>query len=264
MTLLRLSDVRLERRGRPVLDRVSLVVRPGEIVGLLGPNGCGKTTLLRAALGLHPATGAIELGGVPLGQMTPRERARHAAYVPQEHEIAWPISVAALVALGRLPHRASAAEDAAAVEAALELMELRALAARPATELSGGERARALVARALAQGAPLVLADEPTAGLDPAHALALMATLRRLVGNGRGALVSLHDLGLAARWCNRVVLAGGGRIIAQGAPLDVLTPRRIAEIYGVEVFVAGDAGGPILQVLGPARGGREGRAVSRD
>lgn len=258
MTLLRLKDVRIERRGRLVLDHVSLEVHRGEVVGLLGPNGCGKTTLLRAALGLHPAAGTMEIAGVPLGQMAPRERAQVAAYVPQEHEIAWPISVAALVALGRLPHRASAAEDAAAVEAAIDLMELRPLAGRPATDLSGGERARALVARALAQGAPLILADEPTAGLDPAHAVALMVTLRRLVAEGRGALVTLHDLGLAARWCDRVILAGHGRLIAQGRPLDVLTPERIAEVYGVEVFITGDAGGPILQVLGQVRGAGSG------
>lgn len=249
MSLLALRGVHVARRGRPVLEAVGLEIGAGEVVGLLGPNGSGKTTLLRAALGLQPATGEIELGGVPLASLSPRERARAVAYVPQEHEIAWPISVAALVGLGRLPHRTSPAADAAAVRAALVQMELGALATRPATELSGGERARALVARALAQGAPLVLADEPMAGLDPAHAIALMATLRRLTASGRGALVSLHDLGLAMRWCDRIVLMDRGRVVAAGRPDAVLTPARVAEVYGVEVFVGADAGGPILQVL---------------
>lgn len=261
MTLLRMDGVRVARRGRTILDGVGLEVRPGEVVGLLGPNGCGKTTLLRAAVGLQRAAGRIELGGVPLGRLAPDARARAAAYVPQEHEIAWPISVAALVGLGRLPHWAGAAADAAAVAEALAAMDLGPLAARPATELSGGERARALVARALAQAAPLVVADEPTAGLDPAHAIALMATLRRLVRGGRGALVSLHDLGLAARWCDRIVLLAGGRRVAAGPPREVLTPARVAEVYGVEVFLGGDAGGPILQVLGPLGGA--GRAAGQ-
>lgn len=258
MTLLRLRDVCLTRRGRPVLQSVDLDVRAGELVGLLGPNGSGKTTLMRAALGLHPATGRVLMGGTALADLRPRARAALAAYVPQEHEIAWPVSVEALVGLGRLPHRASAAEDEAAVGEALALMELDHLAGRPATQLSGGERARALVARALAQRAPLILADEPTAGLDPAHAIALMAILRRLVAGGRGALVSLHDLGLAARWCDRIVLVNGGRVVADGTPASVLTPARLAEVYGVAAFIGSDAGGPILQVLGPVgnRGGQ--------
>ena len=252
MSLLALRGVNAYRRGRPVLEAVGLEVHRGEVVGLLGPNGSGKTTLLRAALGLHPASGEVELGGVLLASLSPRERAKAAAYVPQEHEIAWPISVEALVGLGRLPHRTSPADDAAAVRAALVQMELVQLATRAATELSGGERARALVARALAQGAPLVLADEPMAGLDPAHAIALMATLRRLAAGGRAALVSLHDLGLAMRWCDRIVLLDRGRVVAGGRPDEVLTPARMAEVYGVEVFVGADADGPILQVLGPA------------
>lgn len=249
MTLLRLQGVSVARRGRAILANVDLDVGEGEVVGLLGPNGSGKTTLMRAALGLHPATGTVLLGGTPLELLPRRAQAARAAYVPQEHEIAWPVSVAALVGLGRLPHRSSLAEDGAAVSEALALMELGHLAERSATQLSGGERARALVARALAQRAPLILADEPTAGLDPAHAISFMAILRRLVSGGRGALVSLHDLGLAARWCDRIVLLNQGRVVADGCPLTVLTANRLAEVYGVTAFIGSDADGPIVQVL---------------
>ncbi len=252
MTLLALDAVTVRRAGRPVLDAVSARIAAGELVGLLGPNGAGKTTLLRAALALQPATGRITLGDAPLAALSPRARALRAAYIPQDRTVAWPISVAALVALGRLPHRSAAAADAAAVEAALAAMELGPLRDRPATALSGGERARVLIARALAQEAPLLLADEPTAGLDPAHALSLMAAFRALARAGRGVLVSLHDLGLAARWCDRLILLDRGRVVAEGPPAQVLTPERLAAVYGITAHIGRDASGPILQPTGLA------------
>jgi len=253
--LLNIGAITVPRgRGREiVLDRVSLTVAAGELVGLLGPNGAGKTTLMRAALGLQPATGGIiRLGGAPLATLPPRLRALRAAYIPQDRSVAWPLTVAALVALGRTPHRASPATDAAAVDAAIGSMELTALRHRPATELSGGERARALIARALAQEAPLLLADEPTAGLDPAHALGLMSAFRRLAAEGRGVLVSMHDLGLAARWCDRLILLDSGRVVAEGPPVEVLSPNRLAGVYGVTAYLGRDASGPIVQVVGLA------------
>jgi iron complex transport system ATP-binding protein len=252
MTLLALTGLTVRRAGRPVLDRVTAGVGAGELVGLLGPNGAGKTTLMRAALGLQPADGAIALGGAPLHGLSPRERALRAAYIPQERSVAWPVSVATLVALGRIPHRSSATADAAAVDAALAAMELGPLRDRPATALSGGERARALIARALAQDAPLLLADEPTAGLDPAHALGLMARFRALARGGRGVLVSLHDLGLAARWCDRLLLLDRGRVAADGPPAAVLTPQRLAAVYGITAHIGSDPGGPLLQPTGLA------------
>jgi iron complex transport system ATP-binding protein len=252
MTLLALDGVRVSRGGRTVLDGVSARVAGGELVGLLGPNGAGKTTLIRAALGLQPARGGIALSGAPIGRLSARARALRAAYIPQDRRIAWPITVAVLVGLGRLPHRAGAAADRAAVESALAAMELGVLRDRPATELSGGERARALIARALAQAAPLLLADEPVAGLDPAHALGLMAGFRTLAREGRGVLVSLHDLGLAARWCDRVILLDGGRVAADGAPEAVLTAERLAAVYGITAHLGRDASGPILQPTGLA------------
>lgn len=250
--LLTLDAVSVLRGGRAVLDTVSMTVAAGELVGLLGPNGAGKTTLMRAALGLQPSRGRIALAGVELATLPPRLRALRAAYIPQDRSIAWPLTVASLVALGRTPHRATPAEDAAAVDAALATMELAPLRERPATDLSGGERARVLIARALAQDAPLLLADEPVAGLDPAHGVGLMATFRGLARAGRGVLVSLHDLGLAVRWCDRVVLLDRGRVAADGPPLEVLTPARLAAVYGITAHFGADATGPILQPVGLA------------
>lgn len=252
MTLLALDRVTLRRGARPVLDGVSFAIEPGEVTALLGPNGAGKSSLLRAALGLLPAEGAIDLGDRPLASLTPRERARRVAYVPQDRGIAWALDVAALVALGRQPHRAGPAEDARAVAAAIAAMDLQGFEGRPATELSGGERARALIARALAQEAPLLLADEPTAGLDPAHQLGLMARFRALADAGRSTLVALHDLGLAARFCDRVVLLHRGRIVAAGPPAATLTPEILARVYGVSAFLGADAGGPLVLPTGLA------------
>ncbi len=257
MTLLALDSLTVRRGPCPVVDGVSAAIGEGELVGLIGPNGAGKTTLMRAALGLIPSEGSVALGGVPLTRLSPRERALRAAYLPQDREIAWPVRVETLVGLGRTPHlppgRAPGPADRAAVEEALTRMDLLAFRERPATELSGGERARALIARALAQEAPLLLADEPAAGLDPAHQLQLMAALRDLAAAGRGVLVSLHDLGLAARWCGRLILMHRGRLLADGAPEDVLTPDRLAAVYGITAHVARDAHGPLILPTGLAR-----------
>jgi iron complex transport system ATP-binding protein len=252
VTLLGLRDVTVRRGRRAVLDGVSAAVDGGELVGLLGPNGSGKTTLMRAALGLLPAEGAIALGGAALGTLAARERALRASYITQERSIAWAVSVETLVGLGRTPHRATTAADRAAVETALVAMELGGLRDRPATTLSGGERARVLIARALAQDAPLLLADEPTAGLDPAHALLLMAAFRNLASGGRGVLISMHDLGLAARWCDRLLLLDGGRLVAEGPPEAVLTAERLAAVYGITAHIGRDDSGPILQPTGLA------------
>ena len=248
LSLERVTTSRAARQGRrTVLDAVSCAIAAGELVGLLGPNGAGKTTLMRTAIGLAaPESGRIRLMGDDLGRLPPSERARRAAYIPQDRSIAWPVTVETLVGLGRQPHRTTEAENRAAVARALAETGLEALGHRLATRLSGGERARALIARALAQDAPLLVADEPMAGLDPAHSLALMEALRRLARGGRGILVSLHDLGLAARWCDRVILLAGGQVIAQGHPRAVLTPERLAAVYGITAHFAEDDGGLIL------------------
>ena len=180
MSLLSLEALTVKRGPCPVVDGVSLQIAPGECVGLIGPNGAGKTTLMRAALGLMKHEGRSSLTDLPA-----RERARAAAWLPQAREIAWPVTVETLVALGRLPHDSRAGDlRAGAVRRALDRMGLTAFAQRRATELSGGEQARVLIARALAQEAPLLMADEPIAGLDPAAQIATLRVFQHLAQEG--------------------------------------------------------------------------------
>ena len=233
MSLLTLENLTITRDSCPVVNDVCLAIRPGEVVGLIGPNGAGKTTLMRGALGLLPAAG----GTTSLGLLDPRARARATAWLPQAREIAWPITVETLVALGRSPHIAGGRKlseaDRLAVCSAMARMDLTSYASRDATALSGGEQARVLIARVLAQETPLILADEPVAGLDPAHQFGLMQVFRDLAEDGTSVLVSIHDLGLAARHCTRLIMLDKGRLVADGAPRDVLTEARLADVFGV-------------------------------
>lgn len=253
MTLLSVSSLDVSLGGNQVLRDISFAVRAGEFVGLLGPNGAGKSTLLRAILGLISSRGAIAVSGRPSVSLSAAERARLVAYLPQDREIAWGMAVEELVSLGRTPHRTPFAglvsEDHAAIERAMRRMEVEHLRRRPATELSGGEKARVLIARALAQDAPLLLADEPTAGLDPLHQIALMRIFAELAGEGHAVVASLHDLGLAARWCSRLVLVDHGAIVADGPPETVLSPERLRQVYGVKAYFGEAAGKMILQPL---------------
>ncbi|MEM9724793.1 MAG: ABC transporter ATP-binding protein [Pseudomonadota bacterium] len=250
MTLLEITALTAQLGRRAVLDGVSLNVSAGEVVGLIGPNGAGKTTVLRAVMSAVAHGGEIRLGGAAAQALTPRERALRVAYLPQEREIAWPLTVERVVSLGREPHRRPGAglraTDRAAIAAAMRKTDVTRLAHRPADALSGGERARVLIARALAQQAPLLLADEPTAGLDPAHQIALMETFSRLAAEGGAVLTSLHDLGLAARWCSRIVLLQSGRVIADGPPAETLSPARLRAVYGVDAYHAETADGLVV------------------
>jgi iron complex transport system ATP-binding protein len=251
VTLLSVKNLSADLGKRKVLHGVSFDVRAGEFVGLIGPNGAGKSTLLRSLLGIVPSRGDILLGGKT--RLKPGEQARLVSYLPQEREIAWPVTVERLVALGRAPYLSafgsSSAQDLDAIHAAMVRMEIDAFADRPATELSGGEQARVLIARALAQEAPLMLADEPTAGLDPAHQIALMKTFAGLAQEGSSVVACLHDLGLAARFCTRLLLIDGGEIVADGSPREVLTTERLRAIYKVEAFLAEHQGGLVVQPL---------------
>lgn len=225
--------------GRSVLVDVDFCAEAGTVVGLIGPNGAGKTTLLRLLSGLlPPSRGEVLLDGLPLADIERFERARTAAYLPQGGRPYWSLSVEALVMMGRLPHRGSfqapSDRDHLAVARAMQTCDIEHLAQRSALEISGGELARVLLARVLAGEPRLLLADEPVAGLDLAHQLDVMQTLRGLSESGVCVVVVLHDLSLAARYCDRLVLLSEGTVHAVGATTEVLTPDNIAQCYGVE------------------------------
>lgn len=250
MSLLTLNDLAVRRGGQPVLDRISLRIGAGEFVGLIGPNGAGKTTLLRAALGLLPFEGRSSLADLPV-----RARARAAAYLPQSRDVAWPVTVTDLVRLGRLPHLAARETEAdrAVVTRSLDRMGLLAFQHRNAQALSGGELARVMIARVLAQDTPLILADEPAAGLDPENQIRSMQVFAALAAEGHGILASVHDLGLAARHCTRLLLLHQGRLIADGPPETVLSDAHLAQVFGIRVHRGQADGGPVILPLDVVR-----------
>ncbi len=230
-------DVRVRYGNRDALAGVSCDLKAGEMVGLIGPNGAGKTTLIRALAGLvKPSAGEIKYDGRGLHQIGRADLARRLAYLAQGGAADWPLSVEAIVGLGRLPHRRPfsppSAADAVAIERALASAELTGMRDRTLRQLSGGEQARVLLARALAVEAEWLLADEPVAALDPLHQLRTMSLLRAEAGRGAGVVAVLHDLTLAVRFCDRLIVLAHGRILADGAP-SALTEDVIAEAYGV-------------------------------
>jgi iron complex transport system ATP-binding protein len=238
------SGLHIAYGERSVLRGVDLAVGRGEAVALLGPNASGKTTLLRIFAGtLRPAAGAVQFGGRPVADWRRAELARHVAVLPQSLELPAGFTVEQLVAMGRVPHAtslfASEVADVRAVERALVEADAASLAERTTAELSGGERQRVLVAMALAQEPDLILLDEPTLHLDLAHQVGVLETLLRLRAERRLALIAvLHDIGLAAAFFGRVAVLEAGRIAADGAPDDVLTPALIQRVFGVRVAEA--------------------------
>lgn len=236
MSTLQVRELRVERDGRKLLDGIELSLQPGQLLGLIGPNGAGKSSLLKAIVHLLPYSGEISLDGVALASLSPRQRALRLAYLAQGDNGSWPLRLRDFVALGRLPHPRGAA-NAQAVEEAIASMQLQALSERRIDQLSGGERARARLARALAVGSPLLLADEPVAALDPFHQLSVMQLLREQCAAGRSAIVVLHDLSLASRFCDQLLLLDQGRLVASGAPRQVLTPKHLQEVYRVQAML---------------------------
>lgn len=235
--------------GVRLVHHAQLSLRAGELVAVVGENGAGKSTLLRAIAGFLPlATGECRINGSVLSSLSARERARRMAWLPQSVPIAWPIRVRDAVALGRFPHGAApwrlAETDRKTIEKALNDCDLGSLINRSTATLSGGELARVHIARALASAAPLLLADEPVASLDPRHQLAIMQIFRNMADRGGACLVVLHDLGLAARFADRIVGMKDGRILIDSHPANVVNPDGIRQLFNVDAAVNCDAGWP--------------------
>ena len=239
-SLLEINGLAVTLGGRPVLSGIDLAVAPGEVVGILGPNGAGKSTLLRCAARLaRPSAGRVTLAGRTIWRETARAVAARVAFMPQEVPADVALTVREVVALGRLPHRglfASPArdDDRAVVDGAMRAVGIAALADRPMTEISGGERQRVVVARALAQTPELLILDEPTNHLDVRFQIEILAVVRK---RGSAVLAALHDLNLAAAFCDRLVLLEAGRIAALGTPEAVLTPDLIERAFAVAATV---------------------------
>ncbi len=239
---------------RTVLRDISAAFGAGTLTGIVGPNGAGKSTLARAMLALIPATGQVMVDGVDAAAMPRADLARRIAYVPQGQLLHWPLTVERLVGLGRLPHLAPmsriSAADTAAIERAMDRADVLGLRDRIATELSGGERARVLFARALAVEAAALIADEPLASLDPGHQIDVMDMLRAEAAGGALIIAVLHDLTLAARYCDRLLLIDDGRIVADGAPAEVLSAERLRAVYGIEAKVETGGDWPTITTFG--------------
>jgi iron complex transport system ATP-binding protein len=229
--------------GRLVLNDVSLALSSGHLVALVGPNGAGKTTLLRALAGLVPSDGAIEVGGAALSSLSLRERARRFAYLPQGHVVHWPLAARDIVALGRYPHGATdparlTPKDTEAVLRAMQATDVVEFSERRVTELSGGERSRVALARVLAVEAPVILADEPTASLDPRHQFDVMKSLRASADKGVLVIVVTHDLGLAARFADTVLVLSDGRLVSRGAPAEALSEKVVGDVFRISAYRA--------------------------
>lgn len=242
MNLLQASNITVELDQRLILDGVDLELRRGECVGLIGPNGAGKTTLLRVLARLQPTLrGDVQFEGAPLHAMPARQLARRVAYLEQGAPAHWPLRVETVVALGRLPHlswwQKPATADLDAIERAMTLAEVDYLRERIVTTLSGGERLRVMLARVFAAQPELILADEPVAALDPYHQLHVMELLREHAQRGGAVIAVLHDLNLAARFCDRLILLSCGQTICVGTAREVLDAEHLRTVYGVEARV---------------------------
>lgn len=236
----------LEALGLTIPDRVhdvTVQLQPGQVTMICGPNGAGKSTLLAALAGIvSSVSGTARLQGQPLAALLPEDRARRIGYLPQSGEVAWNLSVRTLAGLGRLPHRTGAREDAELVAEVLARLDLVHLAARPLSTLSGGERARALLARVLATQPHWILADEPLAALDLAHQRTLASCFRALAQEGRGIVLVVHDLALAMNHADHVIVLDQGKVVAQGKPDGALSEAVIARVWKLESRWLGETG----------------------
>ncbi|NWE53371.1 ABC transporter ATP-binding protein [Brevundimonas sp. P7753] len=258
MSILSADNLSVRLGDKAVLDGVGAVFAPGLVTAVVGPNGAGKSTLLDCLAALRkPDAGRVTLDERALGDLPSRERARRIAYLPQNAEIAWAVDGRTFVGLGRTPYVGAwglTAQDWAAVDRALTVTGVQAFADRVVSSLSGGERARVLIARALAGDPQWLLADEPLAGLDPGHVLDACDLFRRLADEeGRGVILTLHDLDAALRVADRVIVLAEGRVLADAAPVEALSPAVLKAAYGVEARTLDGLRGPVLEMVGRAR-----------
>lgn len=226
--------------GQLILDQLEIHISQGEMLGLIGPNGAGKSTLLRLLAGVAEADrGELTLQGKPVSSFTPKQRAQRIAYLPQLSEIAWPMSVERLIALGRLPHlehwQQPTAHDKACIDNIIDQTDLMPFRDRPYNTLSGGEQARVQLARALVTEADILLADEPVSALDPAHQLDVMTLLDAYCQSGHAVIIVLHDLALAAHYCTRLQLLHQGVTLAEGRAEKVLTDQHLEKAYAIAI-----------------------------
>lgn len=239
---------------RTVVKDIDMTLEPGRLIGVIGPNGAGKSTLIRAMLGLLPCQGKVEIDGADIASISRGDIARQLAYLPQGQTLHWPLAVERLVGLGRLPHLAPmsrvSAADQAAIDRAMARADVAHLRGRIATELSGGERARVLLARALAVEARGLIVDEPLASLDPGHQIDVMELLRSEAQSGALVVTILHDLTMAARYCDRLLLLDRGVLVADGAPLDVLSEANLRAVYGVRARIDRSDAAPLIVPIG--------------
>ncbi len=252
--MIKIEALKASRDGRKILHGLSLGLASGQLTAVVGPNGAGKSTLLRALCGVgQEVSGCITVDGRPIESFTQTELSKKVAYLPQDHHVSWPISVRRVVALGRSPYQSTLArlskDDEAHVAEAMQAMTVTHLAERAATALSGGELARVLVARLLAQNTPILIADEPAAGLDPAHALSLFEHFRHIAEAGRLVVVAMHDLSFALRYCDQVLLLKNGHAVAFGPARDVLTRSHVEAAYGVTASIGEVDGVPVVLPL---------------
>ena len=254
MSQLTVQSLQFLRGERRILDDIHVRFESGSVTAVLGPNGAGKSTLLASIAGLlKPASGAIHLDGQSTLTMNSLARARRIAFLPQSPEIAWPIDVETLVGLACIPFHGvtSSAEDAAAVARAMESTHIAQWSKRIVTTLSGGERARSLLARIFAGEPQWILADEPFAGLDPSHQFEAADLLCAFARGGRGVVLTIHDLTLAARIADRIVILQDGRIVADGTPAEALTPAILRSVYDIDAEWLNPAGqAPLIAIHG--------------
>lgn len=237
---LQLRGIAASYGARTALTDISLSLDGPRLTGIIGPNGAGKSTLLKTIAGLTTSSGEITLDGIRIDKLSTAERARKVAYCAQSLFPAWSITVDEVVRLGRIPHRGdpdASAHDAKAVALAIDALDLSDLATRPVDSLSGGERSRALLARAVCTQARVLLADEPTAGLDPYFELGTMQFLRAEAQRDVHILAVLHNLSLAARFCDSLIVLQQGQIFAAGPPAEILTQSLLADVYGIDALI---------------------------